>query len=410
MFFKKIMDLFLGTDEPKEGTFASPCENTKGGVYQAPDKNPDETVYHHAPTDSLENNDKMKVYHLIVLDESGSMRCVTHQTISGCNETIQTIRQMQAENEDTQEHFVSIYLFSTGNSRYIIYNEPIYEVKVITGEDYDPHACTPMLDALGRTLNDMDEIISQPNVMGYVTIITDGMENDSKKYTLKEVKALIGRLKEKNVVFSFVGANIDAAEYATHLNIDNWMQFEQDEDGTRNMWNVERRSKLRSNAKMAFMREFGTSDEKMNFTHQENSGSYYHHEVPIERVAPARIDTLKENEVFVFGSNKDGLHRSGAAKKALMDFGAKEGQGEGMQGQSYAIPTVGVSKGEMYEAIRRFCIYASKHPELVFYVTPVGCGIAGYRPSVVAPMFKDAVNLPNVKLPFSFWEYNTIEH
>ena len=69
------------------------------------------------------------VYHLIVLDESGSMDCVTRQTISGCNETIQTIRMMQDSNKDTQLHYVSIYLFDSGHSRYIIHNQHVENVK-----------------------------------------------------------------------------------------------------------------------------------------------------------------------------------------------------------------------------------------------------------------------------------------
>jgi len=408
MLFKKLMNLFLGKNKPKQDEKVNPRENTKGGIYQKKQSQPENNVKSVDSGNEPDKNIKLKVFHLIVLDESASMHCVTHQTIGGCNETLQTIRQLQAENEDTQEHFVSIYLFSTGNCRYIIQNEPIGKVWVITGNDYTPHACTPMLDALGHTLNDMNERISQSDVMGYVTIITDGMENDSKKYSFTDVKRLIGKLKEKNVVFSFVGANIDAEDYASRLNIGNWMQFKQDDEGMRNMWDVERRSKMRSNAQMCFTREFGASEDKVNFSRNENSGKYYHHDVPVERVTPSRIDTLKENEVFVFESNKEGSYPSGDAKKALMDFGAKKNQVEGMQGQSYAIPADGVSKMEMYQAICRFCDYASKHPELTFYVTHIGCGPAGYLPRVVGPMFKEAVNLPNVKLPYAFWEYNTI--
>ena len=122
------------------------------------------------------------VYHLIVLDESGSMSCVTHQTISGCNETIQTIRLMQAKNKETQKHYVSIYLFDTGHSRYIIHNQQVDDVKDITEKDYRPNACTPLFDALGFTLTELTEIIKQPDTLAYVTIITDGYENASHIY------------------------------------------------------------------------------------------------------------------------------------------------------------------------------------------------------------------------------------
>ena len=80
------------------------------------------------------------VYHLIVLDESGSMRCITRATISGCNETIQTIRMMQEQTIETQRHYVSIYLFDTTKSRYIIKEEKVDKVREITEEDYRPYA------------------------------------------------------------------------------------------------------------------------------------------------------------------------------------------------------------------------------------------------------------------------------
>ena len=79
------------------------------------------------------------------------------------------------------------------------------------------------------------------------------------------------------------------------------------------------------------------------------------------------------------------------------------GQGEGLQGQSYAIPTMeGIA--EMSEAIRRFTSFAAEHPELRFLVTRIGCGIAGYSAGQVAPLFKECIPLENVALPFDFWE------
>ena len=186
------------------------------------------------------------VYHLIVLDESGSMTCVTQQTISGCNETIQTIRMMQDNNKDTQAHYVSIYLFESGNSRYIIHNQPVAEVKDITHRDYCPNGCTPLFDALGFTLTELKEIMGTPDTLGYVTIITDGEENASRRYFMSQIRNLIDELKKRDVIFSFIGANIDAAEYAKRLNISNSMQFVQDDEGTRAMWERERSGKMRS--------------------------------------------------------------------------------------------------------------------------------------------------------------------
>ena len=121
------------------------------------------------------------------------------------------------------------------------------------------------------------------------------------------------------------------------------------------------------------------------------------------RIIPSVIYSLAPNEIFVFGSNALGMHHAGAARVAYNEFGAEWGNGEGLQGQSYSIPTM---EGEHNTklAIMRFTQYAREHPELKFLVTPVGCGIAGNTPEEIAPMFVDAAYLENVYLPISFWK------
>lgn len=121
-----------------------------------------------------------------------------------------------------------------------------------------------------------------------------------------------------------------------------------------------------------------------------------------ERVSPQWINKLELGEIFVFGSNIDGLHGGGAAYVAMKQFGAIWGQGEGLQGQSYAIPTM-EGYESMKKAVGRFIDFAKKHPELKFLVTAIGCGIAGYKVKEVAPLFKDSVGLENVYLPKEFW-------
>ena len=125
-------------------------------------------------------------------------------------------------------------------------------------------------------------------------------------------------------------------------------------------------------------------------------------EICSPRVTPSRIRQMNPNEVFVFGSNMGGLHMGGAAAFAKAHFGAIEGQGEGLQGQCYAIPTM-EGPASMSEAVARFVRFASVHQELHFWVTLVGCGIAGYNPQDVAPLFRDCVQLENVALPAEFW-------
>ena len=110
------------------------------------------------------------------------------------------------------------------------------------------------------------------------------------------------------------------------------------------------------------------------------------------RVTPARILKLGTNEVFVFGSNALGRHYGGAAKIAVEKFGAIMGQGHGMQGKSYAINSMsGIP--DMMEDIKCFCEFAKAHPEKHFLVTPIGCGIAGYRPEEIAPLVAELISM-----------------
>lgn len=122
-----------------------------------------------------------------------------------------------------------------------------------------------------------------------------------------------------------------------------------------------------------------------------------------DRITPSKINVLGPNEVFVFGSNEDGCHIGGAARVAMEKFGAVWGHGEGLRGKSYAIPTMeGLSSID--RAVRRFTSFACNHRDLKFYVTAIGCGIAGYKPKEIAPMFLQATTLENVYLPLSFWK------
>lgn len=122
------------------------------------------------------------------------------------------------------------------------------------------------------------------------------------------------------------------------------------------------------------------------------------------RVTPEWIDDLQENQVFVFGSNLAGMHGGGAARVARLRFGAVMGKGVGMQGRSYAIPTMQGGTETIRPYVNNFIAYAKEHPELTFLVTPIGCGIAGFEPEDIAPLFEKASNVENIWLPKSFWE------
>ena len=114
---------------------------------------------------------------------------------------------------------------------------------------------------------------------------------------------------------------------------------------------------------------------------------------------PDMISELKTDEVFVFGSNLEGMHGGGAAYTAFKKFGAAMGCGVGYRGQSYAIPTMHGGVEDIKPYVDEFIRYAAEHPELFFYVTRVGCGIAGFKDREIAPLFAEARELKNVCLP-----------
>lgn len=120
------------------------------------------------------------------------------------------------------------------------------------------------------------------------------------------------------------------------------------------------------------------------------------------RITPSYISKLAPNEVFVFGSNLEGIHGGGAALTAYKKFGAVWGQGTGLQGQSYGIPTMQGGVETIKPYVDEFIQFAKEHPNLRFLVTPIGCGIAGFTPSQIAPLFKEAKNIFNIYLPKEF--------
>lgn len=101
---------------------------------------------------------------------------------------------------------------------------------------------------------------------------------------------------------------------------------------------------------------------------------------------------IKKNSIFVFGSNLSGIHGAGAAATALRYFGARWGQGEGMQGMSYALPTKDrkiqtLPLTEIRKHVEEFLRVVSAYPHLEFLLTKVGCGLAGYKDHEIRPLF-----------------------
>ena len=117
---------------------------------------------------------------------------------------------------------------------------------------------------------------------------------------------------------------------------------------------------------------------------------------------PENITSLGPDEIFVFGSNLRGLHGGGAARVAMQRFGAVWGQGVGLQGQSYAIPTMQGGVETIKPYVDEFINLAREWDQTTFWVTRIGCGIAGFTDEEIAPLFDEAIDLYNVRLPESF--------
>lgn len=130
----------------------------------------------------------------------------------------------------------------------------------------------------------------------------------------------------------------------------------------------------------------------------------------LDRITPDNITELAPGEIFCFGSNQIGRHGRGAAKTA-MKWGAKYGHGEGLVGRTYGIPTKGhnlrvsLSIAQISLHVDKFLAFADENPDLIFLCTEIGCGLAGYCPKQIAPLFEGAHSLPNVHLPASFWRH-----
>lgn len=126
------------------------------------------------------------------------------------------------------------------------------------------------------------------------------------------------------------------------------------------------------------------------------------------RITPESISKLEQGYIFVFGSNLSGRHGKGAAKTAL-GWGAKWGQGAGLQGRTYGIPTKDASIRrtltieEIKPFVDEFIEFARSRKDLIFLVTEIGCGLAGYKPKDIAPLFEKAIDVENIYLPERFW-------
>jgi len=134
---------------------------------------------------------------------------------------------------------VSIVPFESDNIRLLRDKMPINEVRDLKDNEYNPGACTPLYDAIGFGIQSIRKEVGEADTV-LVTIITDGYENASREYSGKAIAMIIDELKEKGWMFTYIGANQDAIKVASEMNISNALNFVQDEEGTRKMFEQER--------------------------------------------------------------------------------------------------------------------------------------------------------------------------
>lgn len=338
-----------------------------------------------------------RIYNLIILDESGSMSSIREQALSGANETLQTIRAAQQENLDDHQ-MITFVTFDTGARRpfvrTIIDSEKIETANDLIPDQYQPYGGTPLYDGMGLSITALKELIKEGDHV-LVTVITDGFENGSHIYSAEMIKELVESLTSHGWVFTYIGANQDSEQTADGLGIRSTMDFQASVQGSAMMWNKMRSSSREYYKKIRRQKLYG---EAIDFEED-----FFAEKQALTRVTPNWIEDLQEGQIFVFGSNEAGHHDGGAARIALEKFGAAYGQGRGLQGRSYAIPTMAGSLGAIARDVDEFIMFADSHPDLTFLVTRIGCGIAGWRGEDIAPLFARAYSLPNVYLPAEFW-------
>lgn len=177
---------------------------------------------------------RTQVFNVTILDRSGSMSSIRKAAIDGFNETLAGIKKAQEKFADTQQHYVSLVTFCGCETQKVFDKVPVGEARPLTEADYRPCCSTPLYDAMGFTLTDMQRFVKEKDdSVVVVTIITDGMENASKEYTGQAIKALVESLRGEGWSFTYMGANQNSMEVAMSMSIRNSRDFAYNESGTR---------------------------------------------------------------------------------------------------------------------------------------------------------------------------------
>ena len=224
---------------------------------------------------------KTKVYNVIIMDRSGSMWEIQKPAIMGYNEVLGGVKAAATKFAETQEQFMTLVLFDSSSIDEVYWNANPADAAILTEETYVPGACTPLYDAVGRTLTKLEkELKGDDNHSVVVTIITDGYENDSHEYNLTGVKSLIEHLKKEGWSFAYMGTDHDVEGVTVSLSITNVVKFEKTEAETLKSFKKERHAREMWSHKMdAFNRATpcATIEERVCFN-AELADEYYDEE------------------------------------------------------------------------------------------------------------------------------------
>lgn len=224
---------------------------------------------------------KTKVYNVIIMDRSGSMGEIQKPAIMGYNEVLGGVKAAATKFAETQEHFMTLVLFDSTSIDEVYWNANPADAAILTEETYVSGACTPLYDAVGRTLTKLEkELKGDENHSVIVTIITDGYENCSHEYNLAAVKSLIEHLKKEGWSFAYMGTDHDVEGVTVSLSITNVVKFEKTEAETLRSFTKERNAREMWSHKMdAFNRvsPCATMEERVCFN-AELANEYYDEE------------------------------------------------------------------------------------------------------------------------------------
>lgn len=197
-----------------------------------------------------------QVHNLIILDESGSMEEIKRSIITGFNELLGSIKEIEIKFSD-QEHFISLVSFNSNKINPLHFVEPCSKINKLNTESYNPDVLTPLHDAIGYSINKLSEHLKdKANYSVLVTILTDGEENASIAYDAISIKKLIEKYKKNNWTFTYIGTNHDIQKAANDLDIFNILTFSDDSEGIVKMFEIEKISRVKHSLRISKGIEF----------------------------------------------------------------------------------------------------------------------------------------------------------